>query len=197
MDDTLLVVRVDEGSEEQKEMMTELMEDAKNLYTGGPESEVEEKVEWMGRKIRVWAGLQLRVDERGVICKAHNKNEESILTHEVQKYPRYTQGYSYQGDQMRVGLMQGNARRLRTQDMLDEDFIYDLELDLWENLLIGTKWTLVAEALKKLPNMVSGTGEEWSAAKEFIRQGLAQKQRERSEISKLREQEKLEHQGGA
>jgi hypothetical protein len=178
MDDTLLVMRVDEEDEEQREMMTELMEDARNLYTGGPESEVEDKIDWLGKKVRVWAGLQLRVGEQGVICKAHNKNEESILMHEVQRYPRYTQGYSYQGDQMRVGLMQGNARRLRTQDMLDEDFLYDLELDLWECILIGTKWPLVTEALKKMPLMVAGTDGDWSVAKEEIRRALAHRRRE-------------------
>lgn len=43
MDDTLLVVRMDEEDWEQRAMMTELMEDARNLYTGGPESEVEDK----------------------------------------------------------------------------------------------------------------------------------------------------------
>ena len=100
--------------------------------------------------------------------------------HEVQKYPRYTQGYSYQGDQMRVGLMQGKASRLRDQDVLDEDFLYDLELDLWECLLIGTKWSLVTEALRKMPNMMACTDEDWSVAKEGIRRALAEKQRERA-----------------
>jgi hypothetical protein len=178
MDDTVLVVRVDEGDEEQREMMTELMADAKNLYTGGPVSEVEDKIDWLGKKVRVWAGLQLRVGEQGMICKAHNKNEESILLHEMQKYPRYTHGYSYQGEQMRVGLMQGNAARLRSQDMLDEDFLYDLELDLWECLLIGTEWHLVAQALRNMPNMIEGNGEDWSVAKEEIRRVLSQRRQE-------------------
>jgi hypothetical protein len=34
---------MDEEDWEQRAMMTELMKDARNLYTGGPESEVEDK----------------------------------------------------------------------------------------------------------------------------------------------------------
>ena len=84
---------------------------------------------------------------------------------------------------MRVGLMQRNARRLRNQDMLDEDVMYDLELDMWECLLVGTKWQLVVQALQKLPNMTAGIDEEWSVARQFLRQRLAQRQRDRAEGS--------------
>jgi hypothetical protein len=100
--------------------------------------------------------MQLRVGDEGVICKTHNKNEESIRLRGVQDLPRYTQGYSYQGDQMRVGLMLGNARRLREQCTLDADFLECLELDLLECSLIGTKWELVSNALNKMPKMIEG-----------------------------------------
>jgi hypothetical protein len=170
MDDGLLVIRIDEGDEEQREIGLALREDARtNLYTGGPACEVEPKVDWLGKKVRVWAGLQLRVGEQGLICKTHNKNEESILTLGVQKYPRYTQGYSYQGDQTRVGLMQGSAKRIRMQCMINEDFIEDVTLDMWECMCIGTSWELVSRALKRMPNL---TDEEWSLTKEKIRREL-------------------------
>jgi hypothetical protein len=173
MDDGLLAIRWDEGDEEQQSLALALREDARtHLYTGGPACEVEKKVDCMGRKVRVWAGLQLRVGEQGLICKTHNKNEESILMLGKQKYPRYTQGYSYQGDQMRVGLMQGSAQRIRLQCMTNEDFIYDVTLDLWECMCIGTSWELVSKALKRLPNMFQGSEEQWRTEKEAIRKEL-------------------------
>jgi hypothetical protein len=187
MDDGLLVIRWDEGDEEQQRLATALRDDARtNLYTGGPSCEVEEKIDWMGRKVRVWAGLQLRVGEQGLICKTHNKNEESISTLGVQKYPRYTQGYSYQGDQMRVGLMQGSAQRIRLQCMTNEDFIYDITLDLWECMCIGTSWALVSKALKRMPNMFQGSEEQWCTEKEQIRREL------RRRVEKQRHEEPRE-----
>jgi hypothetical protein len=177
VDDGLLVMRWDEGDEEEQDMMLEMREDArKTLYTGGPEVEVEEKVDWLGKKTRVWAGLQLRVGEQGVVCKTHNKNEESIKLHDVQKFPRYTQGYSYQGEELMVGVMQGSARRIRDQCMVDEDFVHDLTLDLWECMLIGTEWKSVAAALKRMPNLIRGTDEEWSTTREGVRKELRRRQ---------------------
>jgi hypothetical protein len=41
------------------EMMTERMEDARNLYAGGPESEVEEKIDWLDKK-RLWGRRDCR-----------------------------------------------------------------------------------------------------------------------------------------
>ena len=169
---TYLVMRWDEDEAAQQAMI-ELREDARaGLYTGGPESEVEEKIDWLGEKVRVWAGMQLRVGEVGVICKTHNKNEESIRLRGVQDLPRYTQGYSYQGDRIRVGLTIGNARRLREQCTLDLDFEECWELDLWECLLIGTKWELVSAALKKTPKMIAGTLVEWQEVKARIRKAI-------------------------
>jgi hypothetical protein len=180
MDDGLLVIRWDEGDVEQQRLALELREDARtSLYTGGPECEVENKVDWMGRKVRVWAGLQLRVGEQGLICKTHNKNEESISAVGEQKYPRYTQGYSYQGDQMRVGLMQGSAQRIRLQCMTNEDFTYDITLDLWECMCIGTSWELVSKALKRMPNMFQGSEQQWCTEKESIRRELRRRMEKR------------------
>ena len=72
--------------------------------------------------------------------------------------------------------------------MLDVDFMYVLELDLWECLLIGTKWQLMVQALQKLPNMTPGSGEEWSVAREFLRRRLAQRQRDKTEGTRWGEQ---------
>jgi hypothetical protein len=175
VDDLLLVMRWDPDEESQQEIV-QLRDDARGgLYTGGPESEVEEKIEWLGKKVRVWAGMQLRVGDEGVICKTHNKNEESIRLRGVQDLPRYTQGYSYQGDQMRVGLMLGNARRLREQCTLDADFLECLELDLLECSLIGTKWELVSNALNKMPKMIAGPLGHWQQARTKIRKAVLKK----------------------
>jgi hypothetical protein len=126
----------------------------------------------LGKKVRVWAGMQLRVGDEGVICKTHNKNEESIRLRGVQDLPRYTQGYSCQGDQMRVGLMLGNARRLREQCTLDADFLECLELDLLECSLIGTKWELVSNALNKMPKMIEGPLSHWPQARTKTRKAV-------------------------
>jgi hypothetical protein len=172
MDDLLLVMRWDEDEESQMEMV-ELRDDARaRMYTGGPESEIEYKIDWMGEKTRVWSGLQLRVGETGVICKTHNKNEESIRLRGVQDLPRYAPGYSYQTENMREGLMLGNGRRLRDQCTLDEDFLECLELDYRECLLIGTPREVVMQALKRLPQYTSGTKREWEQEKAEIRKKL-------------------------
>ena len=178
MDDGLFVFLVKEGGRDENEEVWKMIDDAKTMYTGGPVTEIEDRVEVLGEKRRIWAGLELRVEEQGVVCKTYNKNEESIVREGRQKLPRYTPGCSYQEDRMRVGLMQGNAVRIRKQCTLDEDFTDSLMLDYWECMLIGTKWESIMEALKKLAPMIDGGEERWTNAKETIRVTLRRKMRQ-------------------
>ena len=172
MDDMLMVIRWDPEDEKTQDEVLKMRKDVGDLYTGGPETEREGKIMWMGKETRVWAGLQLRVEETGVVCKTHNKNEESLEQGRGQRFPRYTQGYSWQADEMRGALMTGNASRLRSQCMLDHDFVHCLELDYWECLLVGTKWSLVEETLKKLPQMTEGTRSEWKEVVRLLKRRL-------------------------
>jgi hypothetical protein len=161
MDDLIMVMRWDGVNTGQLRELVAMRDDVrKGLYTGGPTTETEDKVQWMGKPTRVWAGLQLRIGEEGVVSKTNNKNEESIRREGMQRYPRYTPGQSWQTDELRVGLMLGNARRLRGQCMTDSDFLECLELDYRECLLVGTAWDVVAEVVRKLPLMIEGTEEE-------------------------------------
>lgn len=81
------------------------------------------------------------------------------------------------------GTYAGKCEEVEKPRHVGRRFMYDLELDMWECLLTGTKWQLMVQALQKLPNMTAGSDEEWSVARQFLRQRLAQRQRDRAEGS--------------
>ena len=86
MDDFIFVILLNQGSEEEMEELLKMRKDARyNLYTEGPQSGVENKISWLGKSTRVCAGMQLRVEDTGVVCRTHNKNEESIILHDEQR----------------------------------------------------------------------------------------------------------------
>ena len=178
MDDFIFVILLNQGSEEEREELLKMRKDARyNLYTEGPQSGVEDKISWLGKSTRVWAGMQLRVEDTGVVCKTHNKNEESIIRHDEQRYPRYTPGASYQDDRVRKSTMLGSEVRLRNQCPTDNDYLEVLELDLWENIRAGTHPKAVEEALKRMKNRTGASDIGWKKKKAQIKKNLTARQR--------------------
>jgi hypothetical protein len=131
MDDMLLVMLLLRGDAGEIERVQMMREDVTFwLYTGGPTLLREEKIWWKGEWVRVWAGLELRVEDEGVICQTHNKNGETLVDG-WQKVARYVAGESEQSDKVRRGVMIGSYARLWGQCMKKEDFVAAVEEDLW------------------------------------------------------------------
>lgn len=115
--------------------------------------------------------IQGEVEGHGGEVLCDNKNGEVLL----ERYGRYVAGESEQSDRVRKGVMFGSYARLWRQCAWKEDLVMKVEEDLWECLVIGTEWKVVAGAMGEMTEKGDWELEEWRNAKRGIKRRLRQK----------------------
>jgi hypothetical protein len=90
------------------------------VYTGGLEVEQQPMFEshegkW---KMNHFAGMKIFSNKMNteIYCETLNKNEDSILRNEPQRYPRYPPASSYMNETTKLGVLIGNLARIQTQN---------------------------------------------------------------------------------